>query len=88
LFSPSATSLGLATLEPEVPRLLVEGRANVGWPRPPFTHGKTASAHIANIVVKPGVDCRLAAAVAPHLGVDEPAQESPASRKQRRQVRV
>jgi hypothetical protein len=35
LFSPSATSLGLATLELEVPRLLVEGQVNVGWPRPP-----------------------------------------------------
>jgi hypothetical protein len=54
LFSPSATSLGLATLELEVPRLLVEGQVNVGWPRPPFTHGKPASVHIANIVVKPG----------------------------------
>jgi hypothetical protein len=49
-------------LELEVLRLPVEGRANVRWPRP-RSHWQDR-------------DCRLVAAVARHLGVDEPAQKS------------
>jgi hypothetical protein len=80
LFSPSATSLGLATLELEVPRLLVEGQVNVGWPRPPRSRMASPPASTSPTSWSSLGGLPLVAAVARHLGVDEPAQEGPASR--------
>jgi DNA-binding NarL/FixJ family response regulator len=71
---------GLTPREVEVLGLLVEGRSNRQIAEQLFISGKTASVHVTNILAKLGVHSRLeAAATARHMGLDQPAQEDPAS---------
>jgi DNA-binding CsgD family transcriptional regulator len=78
---PAERSLaGLTPRELEVLRLLVEGHSNRQIAEELFISGKTASVHVTNILAKLGVHSRLeAAATARRLGVDQPAQEGPAT---------
>jgi DNA-binding NarL/FixJ family response regulator len=65
---------GLTPRELEVLRLLVEGRSNRQIAEQLFISGKTASVHVTNLLAKLGVHSRLeAAAMARHLGLEEPA---------------
>jgi hypothetical protein len=58
----------------------VEGRSNRQIAEQLFISGKTASVHVTNILAKLGVHSRLeAAATARRLGLDQPAQERPAT---------
>ena len=71
---------GLTPREVEVLRLLVEGRSNRQIAEQLFISGKTASVHVTNILAKLGVHSRLEAAAAAHrLGLDQPAQDGPAT---------
>jgi DNA-binding CsgD family transcriptional regulator len=78
---PTEHSLaGLTPREVEVLRLLVEGRSNRQIAEQLFISGKTASVHVTNLMAKLGVHSRLeAAATARRLGLDQPAQEGPAT---------
>jgi DNA-binding CsgD family transcriptional regulator/tetratricopeptide (TPR) repeat protein len=68
---------GLTPRELEVLHLLVAGRNNRQIAEQLFISGKTATAHVTNILAKLGVHSRLeAAARARELGLDRPASSS------------
>jgi DNA-binding CsgD family transcriptional regulator/tetratricopeptide (TPR) repeat protein len=74
------TLAGLTRRELEVLRLLVEGCSNRQIAETLSISGKTASVHVTNILTKLGVHSRLeAAAMARHLGLDQPAREGSAT---------